>query len=371
MRGSKVLPVILQNTCSTAIDFINAKPAILKACEKTGRRAEFYEIGAPDIPQLSLKGLRAVLVLGYSEEFLRSVLTELSRQKVHPIVLGADPDAVACSSLTFDRKKSVFSVIDYFRQNGRTKTALFGINANASSDLQRVAAFTEKLGNRAESDVFYNRGSIRQAAEEFLEQAERFDSVVCANDMAAAILILEALKKGIRIPDDLFVCGSGNTHLAQRTAPTLTSVSLDYSEVGKMAVHLYDFISQMPEHSCVRFAADGVIHVRESTGMRPVMPQAPDAEPAAAPRIRFNFVNDRDVVALDRINRALSKCDPIDLAILEKSRAGLSRAEIAFELYIGESTLRYRMDKICRAADCKDSTEFFSLLKQYNIQIKE
>lgn len=370
MRSSKALHVILQSTCSFAIDLIDAKPAIEAECEKLGYKAVFHEVDNGNFSDFSGNdGVRAALVLSYSESFLRRILSILKQQDVHPIIVGNDTDTVGCSSLSFDRRKAVLNVIDYFRQNGRSKTALFGINPNASSDLQRKAAFMQKLGENAENAIFFNNGSLQQTAEDFLAVAKEFDSVICANDIAAALLIREAHRKGLRIPDDLFICGSGNTYLAEHTLPTMTSVSLDYSEVGRSAVQLYDFLESMPRHSCARFAVDSVIHVRESTAALPFSPRFNDTYSPSEFSTKLNFINDSDVVALDRINRALSKCDAIDLAILRKTCEGHSRSEVAFELYIGETTLRYRLEKICRAADCKDNAELFALLRRFDIQV--
>lgn len=370
MRSPKALHIISQNTRSFTIDLIDAAPAIQAECEKLGYKAVFHEVEGEEFSGFSGNvDVRAALVLGYSEHFLRRIVSVLKQDDVHPIIVGNDTDIVGCSSLSFDRRKAVLNVIDYYRQNGRSNTALFGINPNASSDLQRKAAFTEKLGDKAESAIFFNNGSLQQAAKEFLKTVNAFDSVICANDMAAAVLIREAHRIGLLLPDDLFICGSGNTYLAEHTLPTLTSVSLDYSEVGRSAVQLYDFLEGMPSHSCARFTVDSIIHIRESTATLPFSPQHTETYLSSDFSAKLNFVNDSDVVALDHINRALSKCDDIDLAILSKGYQGISRSDIAFELYIGETTLRYRLEKICRAADCKDSTELFALLRQFDIQI--
>ncbi len=100
-------------------------------------------------------------------------------------------------------------------------------------------------------------------------------------------------------------------------------------------------------------------------------PKAPHVISQSTCSFAVALINHSDVVALDRINRALSRCEDIDLAILRKSCAGSSRRGIAFEQYIGETTLRYRLEKICRAAECKDNAELFALLRQFDIHIKE
>ncbi len=372
MGALKELHIVVQGSCSSIVRFIDAVPAILKECKRLGYKPFFYEVAAEKCPDLSEKGVKAALVLGYTDGFLGRILPSLLEQGIHPIVVGNDFDGVGCSSVYYDRRATVSGILDYFRANERTKTALFGINTNAHSDIQRLSAFRERLGQSADKAVFYNNGSLQQAAADFAKRAHEYDSVVCANDMAAAILLCELSHVGVTVPDDLFVCGSGNTQLTGYTTPPLTSVSTDYSEVGKTAVIAYGLLQSMPSNTSARIAVEGVMNVRESTAMCPPTQGKRGNNMLSCPlEAKMKFVTDCDVVALDRINQALSQCDRTDLAILRAISSGKSRSDAAFDLYIGETTLRYRMEKLCRAAQCKDNSEFFALLKRYNIQVKE
>ena len=52
-------------------------------------------------------------------------------------------------------------------------------------------------------DVFWNRGSLKECYEAFFPHVCRFDSVICANDIAAAALLDQLKKDGVTVPKEI------------------------------------------------------------------------------------------------------------------------------------------------------------------------
>lgn len=75
----------------------------------------------------------------------------------------------------------------------------------------------------------------------------------------------EARKIGIKIPEDVFVAGYGNSPICENITPTVTSVAPKYREMGTQARKAYYYLDDNPSVSSVSILADYDIIVREST----------------------------------------------------------------------------------------------------------
>ena len=60
-------------------------------------------------------------------------------------------------------------------------------------------------------------------------------AVFCSSDLLAAGLLIEAAVQGVRIPDDLAICGFGDLEIGRAMEPPLTTVSVDGAEMGQLA----------------------------------------------------------------------------------------------------------------------------------------
>lgn len=77
------------------------------------------------------------------------------------------------------------------------------------------------------------------AARRLLDEAdERPDAVVCANDETALGLMLGALGRGLRVPEDLAVTGFDDMQMAELVRPGLTTVRQPVRELATTAARL-------------------------------------------------------------------------------------------------------------------------------------
>lgn len=60
-------------------------------------------------------------------------------------------------------------------------------------------------------------------------------AVMCGNDLLAIGVLLEAQRLGLRIPEDLSICGIDNHELSGEISPALTTVNLPTSDLGRVA----------------------------------------------------------------------------------------------------------------------------------------
>lgn len=78
----------------------------------------------------------------------------------------------------------------------------------------------------------------RQALADLLEKDPKIRAIYCSSDQLAQGVMIEALARGLRIPEDLAVCGFGDADFAAHLNPSLTTVHVDGAAIGTLAARL-------------------------------------------------------------------------------------------------------------------------------------
>ena len=78
----------------------------------------------------------------------------------------------------------------------------------------------------------------RRALAELLEKDPQLEAVCCSSDQLAQGVMVEALSRGLRVPQDLAICGFGNADFVAHTVPSISTVHVDGAEIGRLAARL-------------------------------------------------------------------------------------------------------------------------------------
>ena len=101
-----------------------------------------------------------------------------------------------------------------------------------------LSEFNLKLEGQYLKRGGYTFESGLQCGEELLQLSEPPTAVFAGNDEMAAGVYQAARRAGLRIPDDLSIVGFDDSAITTRIWPTLTSVRLPISHMGKIAAQL-------------------------------------------------------------------------------------------------------------------------------------
>lgn len=308
-----------------------------------------------------------ILLLGASAAWIRRQVRQAIVHGVHPIVLTnlqPDPMDGPMSSVMMDIRSSMRLAIDYLRSLGSTRLALYGCNPHSTSDPWREAVFRQVMG--PDSRVFCNQGSLESTFESFWREQERFDGVICASDYAAISLMRRLQKKGIALPEALYIVSYGDMALARMSAPSITSISDDYEHFGRAGLSIYNLVVKEKAIASVNILLHSRLQIRQSTACRPYKSiHAQDAVGTGLPRNAF--YDDQEISDMATAETLLNQCDDTDLEVIQRLMQGQPYARIAESCFISETAVKYRtrkMEKIC-GVDCRESLVAF--LKQYFI----
>ncbi|AUX31162.1 MULTISPECIES: SpoIIE family protein phosphatase [Sorangium] len=138
---------------------------------------------------------------------------------------------------------SEISVAHLADEHGRRRIAYIGGPSSSEEAQLRAGGYRRALAARAlpcdERLVAVGAFTIptgREAMREIVARGAEFDAVVAANDKMA-LAAIEVLKaEGLRIPEDVLVCGFDDVGIARFTKPSLTTVHQPIKRLGGMAV---------------------------------------------------------------------------------------------------------------------------------------
>jgi LacI family transcriptional regulator, gluconate utilization system Gnt-I transcriptional repressor len=202
------------------------------------------------------------------------VVSAAARQQLRtvgvPVVETWDlPPAPVDMAVGFSHTQAGHAVADHFLTRGFTRLAVAtGDDARAQS---RLAGFLARVGhpvptvvNAAPSSLAHGRNALAQ----LLAQDPTVQAVCCSSDALAHGVMVEATARGLRVPQDLAVCGFGDADFAAHLFPSLTTVRVDGADMGRRAAQLVlDRCSGTPiAHKVVDVGFEVV--ARQSTGIK-------------------------------------------------------------------------------------------------------
>ena len=329
-------------------------------------RCDFLVTKADSPAKAREGGARACVLFGADAPWVRETTAALHALGVRSVLAGAQPDAFyGASGAVVDRRMLMEDTVRYFVANGRRRLACLGGEPTNINDAIRIAAFHSAMRacglSSGEGDVFTAEKGIDACALALLENARRYDGALCVNDQVAVRLIALAREKGVRVPEDLFVSGSGNLLVGQLCRPALTTTDLDYYQMGRKTVGIWQYIDKTPDVKAMTVTIQHRLIPRGSTACLPVPDEDVFSSGAAAAE---NPIADAMRDNVERLENCLFHCDALDLRIISGIACGSSMEKIAADLFVALGTVNYRAKKLYRAMNVSCRRELEKVLAQ-------
>jgi hypothetical protein len=288
---------------------------------------------------------------------------------IKTVIMGAFPNNIAedVSGPLLNRRQLVESVVKYLYDCGKRRIASVGNDDFEINDIQRQQYFlsmVESLGlDIGEADIYKQYGDIDECVSRFMDNAHQYEAATCVNDYVGVQVLLEARKRNISVPNDLFVAGSGNLIIGQCSKPTLTTTTLDYYTMGVQTLSIWKLLDQNPVLTSVNVFIHCDIISRESTAYMPV--QEYDSIKPLDVREPVTNLHRPVMSTLHNIEKCLLACDSLDYSILAGLLSNKGYEKIASELFVAPGTIHYRLKKIYSAVGVASRKKLVSTIGPY------
>lgn len=160
-----------------------------------------------------------------------------------PLVLYDRPcPSVPCDQVVCDDYAGAFAAVDHMVKTGCRRIMYFSSPMQLEVAHRRYQGWRDALTQHnlfcgAENIVTCDtREQAIQLLPEIMQSDNRPDAIFCVNDHCASGVLFAAQKLGIKVPDELSICGFSDAPLATMTSPMLSTVGQDGAEIGRRAM---------------------------------------------------------------------------------------------------------------------------------------
>jgi LacI family transcriptional regulator len=157
-----------------------------------------------------------------------------------------------CMGVAMDETRAAFDMVQHLVSLGHRRIGHITGHAAHGAREWRLAGYREGLEKAGlkfdptlvvEGEFSFDSGV--RGAEKLLALRHRPTAVFAANDDMAAGVITVALERGLRVPDDISVCGFDDTPVSRQIFPALTTVHQPVRDMGhSAAMELLDAIQK-------------------------------------------------------------------------------------------------------------------------------
>ena len=161
-----------------------------------------------------------------------------------------------------------------------------------------------------------------------------------------------------------------NTLISKLYTPSITSISMDFSSMGKMAMTLYDILSKNPDVSSIHLMVKDELLIRETTLNAPYNSESTISSPIFSDDYVTldhydQFYQDEVVSTLNSLEVFLTRCDVSDYTILLGLMNNKTYEQIGMQHYFSIDSIKYRMRKMMANSHTNNRRELLNMLKKY------
>lgn len=160
-----------------------------------------------------------------------------------PIVLYDRPSpSLKCDQVVSDDYQGAYNAVEYLIQTGCQRVMCFTSSMQLEVSRRRYQGWRDAMLQYAmpvseemvvECDT---RLKAIVATPHILQADNKPDAVFCVNDDCAAGVLHAAQILGVKIPEELAICGFSDAPICRATMPMLTTVQQHGAEIGKRAM---------------------------------------------------------------------------------------------------------------------------------------
>lgn len=203
----------------------------------------------------------------YIGNFERSYVDFLSQKIRNHVYYTGDSFSNDSDSVWYNFSHGAYKQCEYLVQNGHRRIGYAGNTKSyaGKEKLLGIISNLEKHGLPVKNEFFISTDEIfEEKICELIRKDEHPSAVICQWDFTAIKLMHYLHEKGIQVPNDISIVGSGNTEMASVCIPALTTLELHIDYACETAVDLLLKRLQKPEKPSEHIQIDNTLVERDS-----------------------------------------------------------------------------------------------------------
>ena len=363
---NRIIQVYIEPACRASALYIRSLKGLGDAAEQRGLKLLILTEPAAIH---KLPGESVVVIISASASWTRLALQALKARGIKAILVGVSPEDFdePHSGPTLGRRELVRQQVLYFIHAGRKRLASIGNETTDINDMLRRQVFLSTAMAQglsiSDRDVFMGDDGLGNCVRRFLDLAQNYDGAICVNDLVAVELITQAKARGMRVPEQLFVAGSGDYRIGQLVQPSLTTSTLEYDQMGRLATDIWILLQSNPKIDHMQIALPCKLIIRQSTDF--CAPPRPAEDPGGPVAWDDQNRDDGTLGFLMDLEAWLMACDALDLRILAGLLEGESIDKTAEKVFVSPGTINYRLKKLYGFAGTGNKRLLTQQLKPY------
>ncbi len=229
-------------------------PAFTGRLSRAGYTLMMYELSGEDVSQrrlpehLSLEQTAGIIGIELFDRAYIDMLSELGLPTVFvDAYAGANAELLKFDFISMENTASTLALTRHLISMGARRLGFVGDAEHCNSFHERWTAFCAALADAGlplnrelcilerDNPDLYIKGWFR---ERLLAMPELPDALVCANDFIAIHLMTALKQTGIPIPGAVMVAGFDGTPLSAVVEPSLTTVQIPCTDIGRLAADM-------------------------------------------------------------------------------------------------------------------------------------
>lgn len=176
-----------------------------------------------------------------SATFEDALIERLQSQVKPYVIVGQPPESLANATYVDSMNEDgARLIVHHLIERGYERIATIPGRHGLTSTLHRLNGYKRALqdaGRRVDPALIAPHGAYTEAGgyagmQALLRQSQPIDAVFCANDLMALGAMRAITQAGLRIPQDIAVCGFDDLPSASNTLPPLTTVRQHIDDLG-------------------------------------------------------------------------------------------------------------------------------------------
>lgn len=268
-----VVPNINRNFFSSAIDGIEEEAYKAGYDVLICQSLESYEKEKKLINSLAQGKVDGVIASIASGTHEYSHFNNLENYGIPLVLFDRASDQVdSAGTVTVDDYRGGYMVVEHLIKQGKKKIFHFAGFQHVAIWYNRCRGYRDAMNAHgifigedwiSYGDITQENGQALAQKISLMEPADRPDAVFCTSDFVALGLMQELRRFGIKIPEDIAICGFANEPIDALMVPSLSSVDQFSKRIGQQAARM--LLDQLNGESPANIILEPELVIRDST----------------------------------------------------------------------------------------------------------